>query len=273
MAGLEHHLVTGLRSTAWQLGMILGPVVAACVVLHLLNRALNVRMARLIGRARIYLTGWIGTPIHELSHAAMCVVFRHRIDEIKLFSPDSDGRLGYVRHAYNPKSLFQQIGNFFIGVAPLFGGVAVLLLLLVTVHPGSVDLFGMQAGELLRGGDLSQGAAALWDRGRAIAQAVFAPEHRGNWRFWLFVYLAFCVSSHLAPSRTDLRGSLLGGFLCLALVFVGNVALSVASIDVAAVLSGASAVLAPTFALLCFAIVLNVVWLAVVSLVLVAARR
>ena len=86
-------------------------------VISLVNRFFY----RLVGNSCgvCYATGVIGTPIHELGHAAMCLVFLHKIVDIKLFQiGDQDGTLGYVSHTYNRKNIWCVIGNYFIGVAP-----------------------------------------------------------------------------------------------------------------------------------------------------------
>ncbi len=258
-------LWAALQNLGWQLGIFLGPVVLACVLLHFLEKALNRRMHQLVGRSRIYLNGWIGTPVHEISHALMCWVFRHKVLEIKLFSPDDDGRLGYVRHAFRRDSLYQRIGNFFIGIAPLFGGATVLLLLLMFVHPepGSIetasfaDLFGSQGwGDKL---------SSLFGSAATLVGNVFHPRHYNEWRFWLFVYLAFGVGSYLAPSGVDLKGGREGALLCLLLAYGLNLLLVVLDVDVNANLAAGGRYLAPLLALLFLALVFNLVWLAVTT--------
>lgn len=258
-------LLAALRNLGWQLGVFLGPILLACVLLHFLEKALNRRMDRLIGRSRIYLNGWIGTPVHELSHALMCWVFGHKVIELKLFSPDKDGRLGYVRHAFRRDSLYQRIGNFFIGVAPLFGGAAVLLLLLLFVHPepGSIEtasfakLMGSEAWADKLGGLVSSATTLVGN--------VFHPRHYDQWRFWLFAYLALGVGSYLAPSGVDLQGGREGALLCLLLAFGLNVVLALLDVDVNASLAAGGRFLAPILALLFLAVVLNLVWLAVTT--------
>ena len=39
----------------------------------------------------------------------------------------ADGILGYVRYAYDPGSLWQRLGSFFVGIAPMVLGVAAIL--------------------------------------------------------------------------------------------------------------------------------------------------
>lgn len=54
-----------------------------------------------------YITGALGTPLHECAHALFCVIFGHKVVEIKLFQINSDdGMLGYVRHTYNKKNIY-----------------------------------------------------------------------------------------------------------------------------------------------------------------------
>ena len=60
---------------------------------------------------KIPLTAWIGVPIHELGHAIMCVLFRHKIVATQFFPTDtSQGALGYVQHQYNQKVYINESG-------------------------------------------------------------------------------------------------------------------------------------------------------------------
>ena len=70
--------------------------------------------------------GGIGVIIHELSHLLAALLFGHKIKQFALLRipnrrDPSDQSLGYVSHAWNPGSLYQRVGNVFIGVAPVLG--------------------------------------------------------------------------------------------------------------------------------------------------------
>ena len=88
---------------------------------------LNRLFYRTVGNSRAvcYATGIIGTPIHELSHALMCVLFGKKITKIVLFQPaDEMGRMGYVEFAGSEKNLYARfIGNYFVGTAPVLSAV------------------------------------------------------------------------------------------------------------------------------------------------------
>ena len=77
----------------------------------------NRYIQKAFGWGGIILTGCIGTILHELSHLIMCLIFRHKVKQVKLFRPiqsKKDGVLGYVNHSFNPSSTYQKVGNFFI---------------------------------------------------------------------------------------------------------------------------------------------------------------
>ena len=172
-------------------------------------------------------TGIVGTPIHELSHALMCLIFGHKIVEMKLYQPDSDdGTLGYVQHSYNKKNLYHQIGNFFIGIAPILCGSGVLLLLMYLLIPDTCSDVMME----LRYIDVSYGLldpstygaylSVFWE----FISAIFSPDNLGDIRWWIYIVLAIMISGHMELSPADIKGSAVG------LVFLSTLLLVVDAI-------------------------------------------
>lgn len=97
------------------------PFVGSALISAVTKRTNQVLVNRLGNRAQYYFS-FFGIIIHELSHAAMALIFRHKIDQISLVQKgDENQKLGYVSHAWNPKSFYQRLGNFFIGMGPIFG--------------------------------------------------------------------------------------------------------------------------------------------------------
>ncbi|MET1248706.1 hypothetical protein ABWW58_07960 [Sporolactobacillus sp. STCC-11] len=215
--------IIGLTLT--QFISLLGGLVIAGFILGFLERQANGRVIHLFGMKGIYVTAWLGTPIHELSHAAMCLIFRHRVTEIKLLQAvDSSGTMGYVRHAYNPNSFYQRIGNLFIGIAPLIGGslviAAVAKWMLSNVSTTFSD-YVSGAPRLFSFFDLPSWFA-FCEAVVAVFQSLFALENLTNPYFWLFLVIALCVSSRMSLSREDIRGAWSGAGALFGLLILIN---------------------------------------------------
>ena len=168
---------------------------------------------RTIGWKGILWSGWLGTPLHELSHAFFAWLFRHKIQKISLFHPDEEtGQLGSVNHSYEKWNVYQRIGNFFVGAAPLITGPIVLVILLYALIPNAQAIFLPLTHSFT---SLSPLLAALTQ----TMQNLFSLTHLQTWQFWLFLYLSFCVVVHMAPSKPDLR-NMLNGFTWVVGVLV-----------------------------------------------------
>ncbi|KHD85058.1 hypothetical protein [Heyndrickxia ginsengihumi] len=202
-------------------------LVGVMIVVGLLLGYLEMWSSQNVGRAfgwkGIMMTAWFGTPIHELSHAFMCVIFRHRITEIKLIQwKRADGVLGYVRHEYNPGSIYQRVGNFFIGIAPVIVGILVLMFGMYELLPSSYDRFidtvhanidlslTPNAGEIFHIIALSMGT---------VITSLFTLNNVLNPLFWVYLILAICLSSHIALSSADLKGAY-NGIIAIFMVIV-----------------------------------------------------
>ncbi|NOY70574.1 MAG: hypothetical protein GXP53_13995 [Deltaproteobacteria bacterium] len=165
-------------------------------------------------RGYMLLFGWLGASVHELSHAAVALLFGHKINRLKLFTlaPDT-GKVGAVRHSYDRNSMFQRAGNFFIGVAPVFIGAAVIycaaMILVPQILAGSI---GRPVG--------IDAVIAAWS---GVLHGFIRYSQWSGWRVYLFLYLAFCIGSAMRLSRADLKGAWWGAVILPALVLGVNI--------------------------------------------------
>ena len=224
-----------LVSNLVDLGLCLAILTAAIAILHGVERAAAGYISRRWGWNAVLVTGWIGVPLHELSHLLMARLFGHRIVAWKIFDPDpSTGTLGYVWHAYRRRNLWQLAGNLFIGMAPLLSGVAVLLLCMAWMAPSVRGFVLPPVPSLPMPARLADWAhARVWLALAACVGHSLLIWTANIWRMrtlWLpvQVYLCIAVASHSAPSQRDLVSSFTGAMVVLAFAAVAVVALSIA---------------------------------------------
>ncbi len=173
------------------------------------------------GPVLLLITGIIGTPIHELSHALMCLLFGHKITEVKLYQPGSDdGTLGYVSHTYNKKNVYHQIGNFFIGTAPVVLGGGIIILLMLLLIPDSFESV-MSEIEIYALSDISELTVSdffgfIW----LSVTEIFSGDNFSSWHGWVFVILAILISTHMEMSGADIKSSLVGLLYIAILLFL-----------------------------------------------------
>jgi len=161
----------------FNLVVIIGCFAIVVTLLYLAQKA----WCYLFGYKAIYFTGWIGTPIHELSHAIVAKLFGFKVISISLFKPEpGTGVLGYVEYQYNKTSFFDNVGCFWVGVAPLVGNL---------------------------------GLCAV------IASIAFGEGQGGILQTTILSYICFALILHAAPSSQDLSNAL-PGFVTTIIAFI-----------------------------------------------------
>ncbi len=197
------------------------------LLLYLLARFTRVTFVKSIGQKfDIYITGWLGTPIHEIGHALFCIPFGHRITSIKLFSPNSsDGSLGYVNHSYNPNNPWHKIGNFFIGFGPILFGSFVIYLLIKYLVPDNSLILNLSKGQpidLTTLTGIKDQFIQLFVSGKQVFTNLFSSTNISSWQFWVFMYTSMCIASHMELSPPDLKGLTSGLISMFILLIVIN---------------------------------------------------
>ena len=177
----------------------------------------------------VRLTGYIGTPIHEFSHALMCLLFGHRIKKISLFGDSRRSRtLGYVEHTYYRKNLYHQIGNFFIGISPILAGGAVILLLVRLLTPDVYFSMRAETGNIRAAFSVGMNEGALWAVMRGIGAmfvSLFSLDSFMDWRWWICMVLVFSIAIHMEISRSDIVSGFRGLGVIAALLVVADIIL------------------------------------------------
>ena len=195
-------IITILLNIVFQLFCFIAAIYLGGYIIAQINRTFYGFFG--FNRTVVYATGFIGTPIHESSHALMCLLFGHKIIKIKFFQmDDASGVLGYVQHSYNPKNIYARIGNYFIGVAPILMGCGLLCLLMYALIPNA--FWTMSAvGVTMSGPNAS--LLYVWSGVIAFFEAFFSAVI--SWRFWVFLLLNGCIALHMNMSGADIKGTL-----------------------------------------------------------------
>ncbi|MFV0574490.1 MAG: hypothetical protein ACK5NC_03555 [Vibrio sp.] len=145
----------------------------------------------------------------------MAVVFRHQIHKVCWFQAGNDGRLGYVEHSWNTRSLYQSLGCIFIALAPLAAAFACITVLyhfmdmpdlpkfVLNVDVANVQTISMAAiSYCLQSGEVLI-SHALSNKNSAIS-----------------LLLASLICFHCIPSRTDFHNALKGSVVLLVVLGV-----------------------------------------------------
>ena len=122
--------------------LLIAMVIPSTIVLGLtyINRNTKKILVNNYGfNSQVYF-GFLGIIVHETSHMLAALLFGHQIVEFKpLVLPKNvarnGGALGYVNQRWNTNSTYQNIGNLFIGTAPIWGCTFVLYLLTKLTMP------------------------------------------------------------------------------------------------------------------------------------------
>ena len=219
-----NYLLNVLQATFNQLFILFGPLLILVVLLNL-SAIFTARLSvRFWGRNLfLYGFGWLGCSVHELSHAFFALIFGHKISEVVLFEPNSNGEsLGHVSHSYNKSSIYQKTGNFFIGISPLlFGGIVLFLcvLLLYRFDVTTLSTFRISPHVLTDLSLLKQIGLNIWNSLISFSSIVFMGSAAVWWKSALLIYILYSVGSSMTLSKSDV-GSAISGFLWLIIIFL-----------------------------------------------------
>jgi len=197
------------------------PSIIFAIIIRFTSMAIFKRLSKVIGiKTYIYMTA-PGTVVHELGHAIFCLLFRHHINEMKLFSPEPDGTLGYVNHSYNPKSAYQRVGNFFIATGPIWLGSAVIFVVSLILAPdtGSSKSLTTETGFEV----IVNSVAIAWH----LILSLFSLSFWCTWESYLWLYLIFAIGTNISLSKQDVKGAWNGFIASCICIFVINLILTV----------------------------------------------
>ena len=131
--------------------------------------------------------------------------------------------MGYVQHSYNKRSIYQQIGNFFIGIAPIFGGIFSIIALMRFIIPQAYNRFINILVKSLHVTVLNKSTIeGIMNSYAGLIKVIFSLKNFENPYFYIFLFVAICISSHISLSSADIKGASRGLWVIFLILFILN---------------------------------------------------
>lgn len=221
------YLLDVLLATLTHLAILLAPILLLGLIMHLISQQIEKLTVGIIGmHGYLYLFGWIGTAVHELGHLIFALIFGHHISNVKLFSFNaSNPEMGYVKHTFNKKNIYQNLGNFFIGIGPiLLGGSALFIIgyFLLDINFNSITNNNLKLINSSVSGSIKNMFYSFYDALMHLIKSILHNNETVWWKYLLFFYLLFAIGSSISLSKSDIKGSFSGLLLFIALILLFN---------------------------------------------------
>ena len=246
------------------LGLTLG-VMIVCGLVAWLARKTFMYFVGNSATAVFYASSVVGTPVHELGHALMCIPFAHRITDIKLLMPPSrrTRTLGYVEHSHNPKNPWAVFGDLFISFGPIFSGLGVMVLVLSLCFPVQWNAYLDTSRALVESG---AGIREALSGSFGLLFSLFDRFKEDAVRSAVGIILILSVAQHITLSFADLKGCFTALLMYTGVVAVfagvtmlfgwqGNIVNALMQVNL------------PLLSLFCVAIAFSLVWVIIALLV------
>ena len=193
------------------------------------------------GMKGLIATGVIGVPVHELSHYIACRVFMHNVERVELFRPKKglrDGVMGKVIHSREKGNVYQMVGDFFIGVAPVITG-SFLLYILMTLYLGSeanifkmiIDIEGSM--EMIKNMDFIKYMFHMLTSGIDITFLIIKSPELFTIKGIIIMFMIYSIAIHLSLSKRDISNSSNAVIVVIPVIIILHVVLGFLGFDFA----------------------------------------
>ena len=194
------------------------------VVYSFIERSNTKFLLSTFGSKGVLFTGIIGTSVHEIGHLIMCLIFHHKITDFQLFNFKGykyESTLGYVSHKYNENSLYERAGNFFIGIGPIISGTLFMILSFKILLPEKFQLLDINHFlHYVKNFSIDNFILLLLNLFKILFTSLFSFHNLSNIKFYIFIYLMICVSTHISLSKKDFENSSIGIFSLFIIFFI-----------------------------------------------------
>lgn len=192
-------------------------------ILDRMEIVVNSKLYESLGRGTVLFTAIIGTPLHEIAHWLGCILFGFKVHNVELLRPikyKSDGILGFVQFSYKQDNLWQKLGCFIVGIAPMLMGSIFILLFMRLLKPEIFIQIKEKVRKVTYGVKKPNFFAVFFAGFGGFWKGLFSLKKWGWLRSIICIYIAMSIAMHMTISSADIESAKSGMWIVLTLYVI-----------------------------------------------------